>query len=76
MRPKRQAYVPARDQERYAAWRARVLSWPAPVEPRGSRRISDMPGDWQERFIVSLLKARAEWADRDDFCHAYLEDGK
>ena len=76
MRPKRQAYVPARDQERYTAWRARVLSWPAPVEAPGRRRVEDMPVAWQEQLIVSLLKARAEWADSDDFCHAYLEDLK
>jgi hypothetical protein len=63
-RPERTQIVPSEDREAYNRWKARVLTWAAPVEPAG-RTISDMPADYQDRFIQKRLveKARRSAAD-------------
>ena len=58
-RPQREDQVPDEARAEFERWRARVLSWPAPVEHSPGLRLRDMPVSYQRKVITDLLVAKA-----------------
>lgn len=57
--------------ERFRAWCLRCLVATDDPGAAGMRQ-SDLPPESQERFIRSMLEARAGWARPNDFSHAVI----